>query len=302
MSSADFLDCLPPLRLISRCPLLVEHNDTLVELTGHDPKTGIYAEGDSPATVTLDEAKILFNELLDGFRFATLGDKSRALAAIITPALILGDLLPGRAPIDLGEADQSQTGKGFRNKLTAAVYSSFPDAISQTRGGIGSIEERFSSTLIEGQVFISFDNIRGKVDSQILESFMTEDSFTARCAYKPNTKIDPRHTCIMLTSNKTEMTTDIANRCSCVRILKQADGFQYRSYPEGEILDHVRAKQSRYLGTVFAIVREWHRLGKPRTDETRHDFRAWAQTLDWIVQNLFGAARSWMVTAKPNSG
>jgi hypothetical protein len=28
---------------------------------------------------------------------------------------------------------------------------------------------------------------------------------------------------------------------------------------------------------------------KPRTDETRHSFREWAQVLDWIVQNLFQA-------------
>jgi hypothetical protein len=27
--------------------------------------------------------------------------------------------------------------------------------------------------------------------------------------------------------------------------------------------------------------------GKPRTDETGHDFREWSQTLDWIVQNIF---------------
>ena len=31
--------------------------------------------------------------------------------------------------------------------------------------------------------------------------------------------------------------------------------------------------------------------GKPRNEqENRHSFREWAQTLDWIVQNLFGAA------------
>jgi hypothetical protein len=35
------------------------------------------------------------------------------------------------------------------------------------------------------------------------------------------------------------------------------------------------------------VIREWHLCGKPRTDETRHDFREWSQTLDWIVQNIF---------------
>jgi hypothetical protein len=39
---------------------------------------------------------------------------------------------------------------------------------------------------------------------------------------------------------------------------------------------------------VFAIIREWHRQGKPRTSETRHDFRDWVGVVDWVCQNLLG--------------
>lgn len=38
------------------------------------------------------------------------------------------------------------------------------------------------------------------------------------------------------------------------------------------------------------MVRAWHAAGKPRTGDTRHDFRGWAQTLDWIVPNVFQAS------------
>jgi hypothetical protein len=41
------------------------------------------------------------------------------------------------------------------------------------------------------------------------------------------------------------------------------------------------------LGCVFAVIREWHRLGKLRTEETRHDFREWVGLADWIAQNIF---------------
>jgi hypothetical protein len=44
------------------------------------------------------------------------------------------------------------------------------------------------------------------------------------------------------------------------------------------------------MGSVFAVVQERHRQGKPKTTETRHDFREWCQTLDWIVQNIFHEA------------
>jgi hypothetical protein len=37
---------------------------------------------------------------------------------------------------------------------------------------------------------------------------------------------------------------------------------------------------------VFAVVREWIAQDRPRTNETRHDFREWAGVLDWIVQHI----------------
>jgi hypothetical protein len=48
--------------------------------------------------------------------------------------------------------------------------------------------------------------------------------------------------------------------------------------------------QSVWYGAVLTVIKEWHRQGKQRTKETRHDFREWCQTLDWIVQNIFKAA------------
>ncbi|MFU8780606.1 MAG: hypothetical protein ACNA71_06225, partial [Kiritimatiellia bacterium] len=47
--------------------------------------------------------------------------------------------------------------------------------------------------------------------------------------------------------------------------------------------------QPRYLGAVFTIARAWHDAGKPQTTETRHDFRKWAKSLDWITTNIFNA-------------
>ena len=144
--------------------------------------------------------------------------------------------------------------------------------------------------VLHGRPFISLDNIRGKIDSTKIESFMTEDRYVARVAFHTPAVVDPRRTCVMLTSNRAEVSPDLANRCSCVRIQKQPDGYEYAKYPEGNILDHVRAHQPRYLGAVFAVVRAWHAAGKPTTNDRRHDFRAWASTLDWIVQKVLGAA------------
>lgn len=286
MHSTSFQQELPKLRLLSPCPVLIERNGELLEVNGYDEPSGIWTHGPPTQEVSLQEAVELLEQMLCDFRFATPADRARALAAVITPALTLGQLIRGRAPVDLGEADCSQSGKGYRNKLTAAIYCQRVRAVTQKKGGVGSLEESFSSALIRGRNFICLDNVRGHIDSPAIESFLTEDSFLARVPHQSAIEIDPRRYIVQLTSNKADLTIDLANRSSCIRILKQPAGFRFRKFPEGDMEDHVRAHQPRYLGAVFAVIRAWHAAEKPRTDETRHDFRPWAQTLDWIVQNI----------------
>ena len=61
----------------------------------------------------------------------------------------------------------------------------------------------------------------------------------------------------------------------------------FTKYPEGDLLTRVRHWQAYYLGCIFAVIRSWHEQGRPRTEETRHDFREWVQVVDWIAQNIF---------------
>jgi hypothetical protein len=284
-----FKRALPPLRLLSSCPVLIERGGELVQISGYDRESGIMALAQPAAEVGLEDAVEMLNGVLSDFRFASPADLARGLAAMITPALVMGGLLGGRAPVDLGEADTSQSGKGYRNKITAAIYNDTVRAVTQKKGGVGSLEETFATALIRGRNFISLDNVRGQIDSPAIESFLTEDSFEARAPHQAAVEIDPRRVILQLTSNRAEITIDLANRSCCVRILRQPEGYRFREYPEGDVLDHIRANQTRYLGAIFAVIRAWHRAGKPKTSETRHDFRPWAQTLDWIVQNIIGA-------------
>ena len=289
LSASTFRGHFPVIRLLSRCPVLIERDGALVQISGYDRQSGILAFGDTAPDMPGEYAVALLPEILADFQFATPADRARALAAVVTPALVFGNLLGGRAPVDLGEADASQTGKGFRNKLTAAIYNQSVRTITQKRGGVGSLEETFNTALVRGDTFISFDNVRGSLDSPSVESFLTEDLYFARIPHQAAVQIDPRRVIVQLTSNKADITTDFANRSSCVRILRRPPGHHYRQFPEGDVLDHVRANQPLFLGAVFAVLRAWHAAGKPRTNETGHDFRSWARTMDWIVQHVFQA-------------
>ena len=294
ISAPAFINALPIIRLLSPCPVLVEHDGTLKQITGFDATSGVLARG-KPAQedMPLAEAKDLLHGAIADFDFVSPSDRARALATMITPALIHGGLLGAnsRAPLDLGEADDSQAGKGYRVKVACAIYGTAPRTIVQRAGGVGGVDESLSSALVSGHSFISLDNIRGLVDSQAFESLLTEPTFGARVPYAGEIEVDVRPVTFFLTSNAADLTRDLANRSSVVRIRKHPAGYKFMTHAEGSILEHIEANQSLYLGAVFAIVREWHAKGKPcsPSGSVDHDFRRWAHALDWISRNLLDA-------------
>lgn len=286
-------DLLPKITGLLNCPMLVATHEGGINMIGpgYDPTTGIYITGGSmPPIVELPDAVASLKELVEEYDFQTSGDRSRALASLITPALKLCGHIRGNIAIDIGEADKSQSGKTYRQQVVAAVYNEKPSMVTDKRGGVGSLDESLNAKLAAGRPFIQFDNFRGKLDSPHVEAFATaEGRFPVRLPHAREFDVDPSRFILMLTSNGVETTRDFANRGSIIRNRKRV-GHKFKKFAEGDLLEHVRAQQPYYLGCVFTVVCRWLSEGRQRTDERRHDFREWAQTLDWIVQNILREA------------
>jgi len=283
---------LPKLNGVLHCPLLVERDGRLHRVgQGYDEATGFFVATSRPIdTIQLPDAVELLTDLLNNFDFVTPADHSRAIASLLTPALKMGGLIRGPVPVDVAEANASQSGKTYRQRMIAALYNQKLAVVTKKAGGVGSMEEIFSDHLVKGHVFIQFDNVRGKLDSQFLESFLTaEGTFPARIPYHGAIAVDPSKFILFISSNGFEATGDLSNRASIIRIRKR-ENFQYRMIEGKDLVQLMFDWHPFLMGSVFAVVEEWHRRGKPTTNDTRHDFREWCQSLDWIVQNIFHAA------------
>lgn len=293
LESQEAANMLPRVRGLINCPVLREANGTLaVADCGYDEDTELLVTGGKmPPEVELSKAVAALLDLLAEFDFQTEGDKARAVASLITPALKVGGFLKYRVPADVAEADQSQSGKTYRQKIVAALYNEKVSLVTNREGGVGSIDESLNQQLVAGRPFIQFDNFRGRFASAHLEAFLTaEGSFPCRVPHRGEILVQPENFFVLLTSNGVDTTRDFANRSNIIRIRKKPPGHAFRVFPEGDLLGRVRHWQSYYLGCVFAVVREWRRRGKPVSNETRHDFREWVQALDWICQNILGTA------------
>ena len=137
LQSRTFKQELPEIKGLSNCPILSEREGRLESVAGYDPTTGILAHGKPVPMISPADAKVLLDDLLQDYVFATESDRSRALAAFLTPALLASGLLQSATPAVVLEADDSQTGKGYLVRLVAAVYASVPATVVQTKGGGG---------------------------------------------------------------------------------------------------------------------------------------------------------------------
>ena len=287
---------LPAISFLSAQPVCTLVGDELKILYKgyHDVHGGIYVSHGNEEIV-LPELNTAINLILDAikdFEFVSESDRSRAVASFISPALRIGKFL-GDAdfPIDISEGDQSQSGKTFRLKLICAIYGETPYVIANREGGVGSLDESISSALLAGIPFILFENFRGRMNSQLVESCLRGTGIVpARIPHRGEAQVSTTHINWQLSSNGIEATRDFVNRSVINRISKRPAGCKFASYPEGNILAHIKARQPEYLGAIFRIIQQCHAEGFSRTGENRHDFIEWAQTLDWIVQEIFQLA------------
>jgi hypothetical protein len=298
LDSEEARKFLPKISGLLNCPIAVEsaNHDLRVIPPGYDKLTGLLITGgETPPHVDTKNAVASLIGLFGDFDFSTQEDRSRAIASALTPALKAGGHLRDMVPADVAEADQSQSGKTYRQKLNAALYNERASMVTCKSGGVGSIDETFNEQLVKGRPFILFDNFRGAFDSRHLEAFLTCDGlFSARVPHRGSIDIDSHRFFIGFTSNGVDLKPDMANRSNIISIRKRQPGFEFRQFesPSGnvDLLEHIRLNQAYFLGCVFSVIEEWIHRGKQRTNETRHDRREWCQTLDWIVQHIFALA------------
>jgi hypothetical protein len=295
LETSEATDFLPQIQSVLNSPVFAEDenkNLTVLSQGYHKNNGGTYVLSDRHVNekVSLEEAKASLLGLLDDFSFATPSDKSRCLAGFISPALRCGRLLKAAFPIDLCEADQSQTGKGFRAELILSIYDEVPAIITQSSGGVGSIKESVSEALLSGKAFAALDNLRGEINCPLLESAIkgVGNRVGVRVPHSREKQLETDHVNWMATSNRAESTIDLANRSSITRIKKQPWNYKFRDYKGKGLQEHVKSKKDYYFSCIFSVVKAWHQAGKPRNTAVDHDFREWAGALDWIMQNIFG--------------
>ena len=286
---------LPPLLSIHKSPILVKDGSVAKTLTkGYHPEgEGRYIlDGAVIPPLSLAEAVNELKELVSDSPFNNESDRSRALCALITPALVFGGFLATHSPLFFFEADFSQIGKGFLAELIQTIYGEQATLIGQQTGGVGSVDETLATALVKGTPFIQMDNFRGTFSAPYFEAILTtgkNQTVSCRTPYSKAIDIDPKNRVFHFTSNGIATTKDLINRMCVIRLRQSQLPKTFKTFSGNlGVLDYIVANQSKCLGAVFRIVQEWisHRMPS-RSLPGNSRFQQWWEVMEWFALDVF---------------
>lgn len=281
------------LTAVSRAPF-VRPDWTIVTQPGYDPSTGVlYIPRGAPVEVPriptaaqVTAARELLLLMLNDFPFNSPDDRINYLAALIwlvtvqthgdaCPALIINAHDSGsgktllahilRVLFDGALRSEWPTGKEEQEKEIAAV-------LSATTGGV-----------------VVYDNIRGTLNSGVLEGVLTQRHTSMRRLGKNDDRVALNNDRLfVLTGNNVSIAGDLRRRVVWSRIDPGMPHPERRTEfkIEGPLLDWVEEHRNEILAAILTLVANWVAQGRPMP-RTRTD--SFASTID-VAQGVLGAA------------
>ncbi len=289
-----FSDELRSVQYISDVPVLKELKNGAELITGYDYDMEVLVTGSSEGYefMGLDEAKKVILELFDDFTFVDKSDLSRAVGALLTPALCYSDLLKGdNRPIWYIDADTAGAGKGTLANILTIPYTDSPALVTQDGTSVGSVDDKVGNCIQEGENLIIIDNLKPtsrmkELSSSFLEGLVTTDKIGFRSAGQRHQTLSTEKVCLYLTTNGMPLSKDLSKRSLYISIRKKEAKYSFKEY-SGGIIQWLRTNRPRIMSAIYTIIREYISIGKPENKpDEHHRFLRTVPILNFIVKDI----------------
>lgn len=286
--SPQFLEKLPPLRGVLPVSMPVLRSNGKIELLdpGYDEESRYLTLANGckyPSDITADQAKKYLEKLLREFPFADKRSKGVALASMLTVfgSALLAEL--ALVPCFIYQANAEGSGK-----TTLAMLAGIPYGIVSSQPAPSANSEwakRLLTLTISGSKVTLLDNVRGHLQSQALEAYLTATTYGDRILGVSTEYKGPADAVVLITGNSLTITPDLRRRCLFVELfmteLRSEDRvFKRRLDPDG-----ILKEQPKILAALWSLVRDWDEAGRPKGSKINASFASWSEIVGGIVEH-----------------
>jgi hypothetical protein len=287
----------------NRVQLPVLRNDGRQQLLpfGFDEESGVYT---FPSNVVVDESWTakqgvdFFLDILSDFPLPVIsveenGEKRimfdpRGVAACIAGmvAPFAEGLLPAHT-LRCGfiyTANQPRSGKSLLAKMAIAPITGQAAGLTLAKDE-ESLRNRIDAALLSGQSCLFFDNVKGFIESHVIEALMTLPYWQGRAFHTQRMFTVKNETTVFISGNNATVSADINGRFIYIELFMDTADPNSRKHKR-ELDDRwlVDPKnRSDMLSALWALVRNWDAKGRPGAPTHLAGFRAWCDVVGGIV-------------------
>jgi hypothetical protein len=279
---------LPEIRRLNSISLPIVRADGRIErlAPGYFAEQGIYTLPDGltmEEEMPLKEAKAILDELHEFFPYKTSRSKAASLAAMLT--LYCAAMLPAKAlrPAFTYTANTKGAGKTLNAKVAIipVVGSCAPRSMPRKE----EAKKVLDVVAMDASIYVLFDNIKGKIQGEEIESFITAAQWEARPLGESAKIVAENSSTVFLTGNQSTMSEDMADRCLLIELFVEEADNRDRSIPR--VIDDAYLEaipeRSRICSALWSLVRAWDAADRPESGSLLPRFEKWSRVVPAII-------------------
>jgi hypothetical protein len=240
----------------------------------------------------LEEAKEMLYSLYSEFCFKDEQDKTNAIAGLITPFTRgLYNSFSTRTPLICYMANRERAGKDFCAGITGITYEGQaleepPIANSERLTNTNDeVRKKITAAMIQGRKRFHSSNNKGYINNAVLESVITATHWSDRILGKSEIASFDNELDFSLSANiETTLTPDLANRSIYVNLFLDIENPNDREFQRPNLHQWVKENRGLVLSSLYALIRNWVKKGKPKSSVPFASFPAWAEVCGGIME------------------
>lgn len=293
--SPQFLDQLPKVERFNPCPMPVMRADGRIELLAPgmdaESKTFTAEAGFTPEIMPIAEAADMLRSFLA--EFAWPDDDGRSLAVHIAAMLTVfaGGILPRGTirPVFLYLANCEGAGKTLLASLAGIPYAEPPPAEAAPNDK-EEWRKKLLALTVSGRRLVLLDNLKGHLDSGVLEAYVTSATFTDRILGITKEFTGEAGATLLLTGNRLTISPDMRRRSLPVELFMPELRAEDRKFKRILDAETIRAERPAVVSALWSIVRAWDEASRPPCSHENASFPRWSHLIAGMVEHAgFGS-------------
>lgn len=278
-------------------PFMLPDGD-IVSSPGYHAETGIFLLPKDnievppvPSIVTpadLDEAREVFEDVLCDFLFVDDASKANLIAMTLTSPLREVMQVKGpMVPLLVATAPQEGSGKGtsIRVPLSTAGVGSMGVATTAFNPDEVEFEKKLVAKLLKKSPYVFLDNIRGTVNSGVLEQMLTAPLYDGRkLGFSEVNALNTLVLWVATLQATGAFNRDLSRRSVPVVLRKNVKG----NWRHSNIETYLNDNRGRLIWACFVTARKWMQDGGPLGTAKLDGYGGWASVMGGMVEHTLG--------------